>query len=69
MKPSELYDADNRLVACLPELPFQEGRPLSPIQEESLLNMVLIEYTSDTESSDRNVFMADIGPDIEISDR
>jgi hypothetical protein len=34
LEPSELLDYDSRLVAFTQELPFQEGKPLSPITEE-----------------------------------
>ncbi|RLN03049.1 hypothetical protein C2845_PM13G05970 [Panicum miliaceum] len=34
MEPSELLDGDARLGAIVHELPFQKGRPLSPIREE-----------------------------------
>jgi hypothetical protein len=33
-EPSELLDYESRLVAFMQELPFQEGKPLSPITEE-----------------------------------
>jgi hypothetical protein len=33
-EPSELLDYKSRLVAFTQELPFQEGRHLSPIAEE-----------------------------------
>jgi hypothetical protein len=34
MEPSELLEYDSRLVAFTQELPFQEGKLLSPIIEE-----------------------------------
>jgi hypothetical protein len=34
LEPSELLNYDSRLVAFTQELPFQEGKPLSPIAEE-----------------------------------
>jgi hypothetical protein len=35
MKLSDLLEAENRLVAHLEPLPFQEGRPLATVVEES----------------------------------
>jgi hypothetical protein len=35
MKPSDLLKAEDRLVAHLEVLPFQEGRPLATMVEES----------------------------------
>jgi hypothetical protein len=35
MKPSDLLKAEDRLVAHLEPLPFQEGRPLATMVEES----------------------------------
>jgi hypothetical protein len=35
MKPSDLLEAEDRLVAHLEPLPFQEGRPLATMAEES----------------------------------
>jgi hypothetical protein len=36
MKPSDLLEAKDRLVAHLEPLPFQEGRPLATVVEESI---------------------------------
>jgi hypothetical protein len=42
MKPFELLANDEtRLVACLGELPFQDGRPLSTIKEEEGLTILM----------------------------
>jgi hypothetical protein len=38
-EPSKLLDYDSRLVAFTQELPFQEGRPLSPIAEEGEISI------------------------------
>jgi hypothetical protein len=35
MKPFDLLEAEDRLVAHLEPLPFQEGRPLATVVEES----------------------------------
>ena len=69
MKPSELHKSHSRLVACLHKLPFQEGRPLSTIQEDSLATTLLVDYSLDTLSTDRNVFMTSIGHEVVVSDR
>jgi hypothetical protein len=44
-EPSELLDYESRLVAFTQELPFQEGRPLSPIVEEGENSTELLEYS------------------------
>jgi hypothetical protein len=36
MKPSDLLEAEDRLVAHLEPLPFQEGRPLATVVEGQL---------------------------------
>ncbi|RLN12210.1 hypothetical protein C2845_PM09G10430 [Panicum miliaceum] len=64
MEPSELLDNDARLVATIQELPFQQGRPLSPIQEErsgSTASTVLVttDYSGDY-SPKCEVYMASI---------
>jgi hypothetical protein len=43
-EPSELLDYESCLVAFMQELPFQEGRPLSPIAEEGESSIELLEY-------------------------
>jgi hypothetical protein len=35
MKPSDLLEVEDRLVAHLEPLPFQEGKPLATMVEES----------------------------------
>jgi hypothetical protein len=44
-EPSELPDYESRLVAFIQELPFQEGKPLSPIAEEGESSIELLEYS------------------------
>jgi hypothetical protein len=34
LEPSKLLEYDSRLVAFTQKLPFQEGKPLSPISKE-----------------------------------
>jgi hypothetical protein len=51
MEPSELLEYDSRVVAFIQELPFQEGKLLSPIIEEGEGRIVLIDYSSSGEFS------------------
>jgi hypothetical protein len=44
-EPSELLDFKSRLVAFTQELPFQEGRPLSPNVEEGESSTKLLKYS------------------------
>jgi hypothetical protein len=59
MKLSDLLEAEARLVAHLEPLPFQEGRPLATIIEESI---ELVDMSSD-ELASRQVLMAEEGED------
>jgi hypothetical protein len=59
MKPSDLLEAEDRLVAHLEPLPFQEGRPLATVVEEST---ELVEQSS-KELISRYVLMAEEGED------
>jgi hypothetical protein len=59
MKLSNLLEAEDRLVAHLESLPFQEGRPLATMVEEST---ELVEASSD-EPISRQVLMAEEGED------
>jgi hypothetical protein len=59
MKPSDLLEDEDRLVAHLEPLPFQEGRPLTTVAEEST---ELVEASSD-ELISRQVLMAKEGED------
>jgi hypothetical protein len=61
MEPSELLKYDSHLVAFTQELPFKEGKPLSPIAKEGEGRIVLIDYSSSGEfSPQRHVYMASI---------
>jgi hypothetical protein len=61
LEPSKLLDYDSRLVAFTQELPFQEGKPLSPIAEEGDDNTELLEYSHMVNNSpDRQVYMASL---------
>jgi hypothetical protein len=59
MKLSDLLEAEDRLVAHLKPLPFQEGRPLATVAEEST---ELVEASSD-ELISSQVLMAEEGED------
>jgi hypothetical protein len=59
MSLSDLLEADDRLVAHLEPLPFQEGRPLATVAEEST---ELVDASSD-ELVSRQVLMAEEGED------
>jgi signal transduction histidine kinase len=60
-EPSDLLDYESYLVALTQELPFQEGRPLSPIAEEGESSTELLEYSlRANHSSDRQVCMASL---------
>jgi hypothetical protein len=59
MKLSDLLEAEDRLVAHLEPLPFQEGRPLATVAEESTK---LVDASSN-ELISRHVLMAEEGED------
>jgi hypothetical protein len=59
MKLSDLLEDEDRLVAHLEPLPFQEGKPLATVAEEST---ELVEASSD-ELISRQVLMAEEGED------
>jgi hypothetical protein len=63
MKLSDLLEDEDRLVAHLEPLPFQEGRPLATVVEEST---ELVEASSD-ELISRQVLMVEEGKDDGIS--
>jgi hypothetical protein len=60
-EPSELLDYESRLVAFMQELPFQEGRPLSPITEEGESSIELLDHNlRANHSSDHQVYIASL---------
>jgi hypothetical protein len=63
MKLSDLLEDEDRLVAHLEPLPFQEGKPLATTAEESTK---LVEASSD-ELISRQVLMAEEGEDDSLS--
>ena len=60
MKPSKLLKRNERLVAYIPELPYQEGSHLSLILEEGTGDTEPATYYSNESCTDRHVYMADI---------
>jgi hypothetical protein len=61
LEPSELLEYDSHIAAFTQELPFQEGKPLSPISDEGEGSTELLEYSHTAEnSSDRHVYMASL---------
>jgi len=64
-KDSEPADAFNntRLVACLRDLPYQSGRPLSPVREEGIGNTALVDYSTSHSTPDRQVYVSLHGDD------
>jgi hypothetical protein len=61
LEPSELLNYESRLVAFMQELPFQEGKPLSPITEEGESSTELLEYSlAANNSPDHQVCMASL---------
>jgi hypothetical protein len=59
-EPSELLDCESRHVAFVQELPFQEGRPLSPIAEGES-STELLEYSlRANHSPDHQVYLASL---------
>jgi hypothetical protein len=60
-EPSELHTNDeSHLVACLEELPYQVGRPLTPIAEEGIGDTELVTYSSGIYSPECHVNIATI---------
>jgi hypothetical protein len=60
-EPSVLLNYESRLVAFTQELPFQEGKPLSPISEEGESRTELLEYIlTANHSPDRQVCRASL---------
>jgi hypothetical protein len=61
MQPTKLLD-ESCLVAYNPDLPFQAGKPLSPIGKEGAGDTKLVDYNTTYESSpDRHVYLAIVG--------
>ena len=60
-EPAELLD-NLRLVAYIPDLPFQQGKPLSLIEEEGVDDTALVDYNTTHESpSDRQIYVTITG--------
>ena len=46
------------LVACLRDLPYRSGRPLSPIGEEEIGDIALVDYSTTHSTPDRQVYIS-----------
>ena len=59
-KDSESADDVNnaRLVACLWDLPYQPGKPLSPVREEEIGDTALVDYSTTHSTPDRQVYVS-----------
>ena len=59
-KDSELTDAPNnaRVVACLSDLPYQPGKPLSPVRGEEVGDTSLVDYSTTHSTPDRQVYVS-----------
>ena len=49
---------DARLVACLRDLPYQPGRPLSPVRGEGVGDTALVDYSTTHSTPDREVYVS-----------
>ena len=59
-KDSESADDVNnaRLVACLRDLPYQPGKPLSPVREEEIGDTAFVDYSTTHSTPDRQVYVS-----------
>jgi len=59
-KNSESTDDVNnaRMVACLWDLPYQPGRPLSPVRGEEVGDTALVDYSTTHSTPDRQVYIS-----------
>ena len=52
-------DVNNaRMVACLRDLPYQPGRPLSPVRGEEVGDTALVDYSTTHSTPDRQVYVS-----------
>ena len=57
-EPTKLLD-NARLIACLQDLPYQQGRALSPVEEEGVGDNVLVDYSTTHDSPpERQVYVS-----------
>ena len=47
-----------RLVACLRDLPYEPGRPLSPVRGEEIGDTALVDYNTIHSTPDRQVYVS-----------
>jgi hypothetical protein len=63
---NELVD-NLRLVAYIPDLPYPQGRPLPPTEEERIEDTVLVDYSTTHETPlDRQVYVSIHGPNSDL---
>ena len=70
-RDSELTSAprNTRTVACLRDLPYQSGRPLSPIRGEEIGDTALVDYSTTHSTPDRQVYVSLQGEDSALGSR
>src|SRR6185312_13889943 len=70
-KNSESTDDVNnaRMVACLWDLPYQPGRPLSPVRGEEVGDTALVDYSTTHSTPDRQVYVSLQGEDSALGSR
>ena len=70
-RDSELTSAprNTRTVACLRDLPYQSGRPLSPIRGEEIGDTALVDYSTTHSTPDRQVYVSLHGEDSMLGSR
>ena len=61
MEPPELHGYDTRLVACMENLPYQDGSALTTILEEETGSTELVTNCTCESYSDRHVYVANQG--------
>ena len=50
--------SNDRLVACLRDLPYQPGRPLPPVKGEEIGDIALVDYSMTHSTPDRQVYVS-----------
>ena len=65
-KDSELTGVPNNtwVVACLHDLPYQSGRPLSPVRGEEIGDTALVDYSTTHSTPDRQVYVSVHGEEV-----
>ena len=59
MNSESSNDGNNaRMVACLRDLPYQPGKPLSAVRGEEVGDTALVDYSTTNSTSDRQVYVS-----------